>query len=254
MQKLLATLALLVISIPAIADNKFSLGTGFDYSTGTYGNAASTSILMVPVIAKLESDGLTVKLTVPFISITGPGGVVQGVGRVGAAPVAVGGRNSTTTNSGLGDVTTSLGYTVYSADAFSLDLVGKVKFGTAAAPALGTGKTDYSVQVDGFYTLNQTTPFVTIGYKVYGQPVGYTLKNSPYATLGASQKLGEKTSAGIMLDFVKSPIATSADRRELTVFAAQKIGSSLKVQANLLKGFSNASPDFGGGIMITATF
>ena len=265
MHKKLATLALLAISVPAVADDQFSLGTGFDYSTGKYGNATATDILYVPVVGKYESDNLTLKLTVPYISVSGPGGVVMGIGRVGA-PVSIGlpinGRTTTTsttsatsTNSGLGDVIASAGYTVYSAAALTLDVVGNVKLGTAdASKGLGTGQNDYYGQVDGYYLLGQTTLFGTAGYRYYGSPAGVSLSSAPYGTVGASQKLSDDTSAGLMLDVTKSPSIYSADQVDATVFVSQKISTNLKVQANLLKGFANGSPDFGGGVMVTGTF
>ncbi len=269
MHNKLATLALLVISVPAIADDQFSqfsLGTGFDYSSGKYGNTASTDILYVPVVGKYESDNLTLKLTVPYISVTGPGGVVMGIGRVGP-PVSVGapvtGRpapttsttSTTTVNSGLGDVIASAGYTVYSADALTLDVVGNVKLGTAdASKGLGTGKNDYYAQTDGYYQLGHTTLFGTAGYRYYGSPAGITLSSAPYGTVGASQKLSDDTSAGLMLDVAKSPSIYSGDQVDTTVYISQKISTNFKVQANLLKGFANGSPDYGGGVMLTGTF
>lgn len=260
MIKRLTALTLLAISAPAVAADQFSLGTGFDYSSGKYGNAASTDILYVPVTVKYESDKLTLKLTVPYISVTGPGGVILGMGRVGPTVSPATGRNTATTttkttNAGLGDVTASAGYNVYAEGSLTLDLVGNVKFGTADAnKGLGTGQNDYSAQVDGYYALDKTTLFATAGYKVYGAPAGVPLKSARYGTIGASQKLSGATSAGVMLDVAKSPSTIGADRREATVYISQKLSPSLKVQANLLKGFSNSSPDYGGGVMITGNF
>ena len=265
MHKKLATLALLAISVPAVAENQFSLGTGFDYSTGKYGNAASTDILYVPVVGKYETDNLTLKLTVPYISVTGPGGVVQGIGRVGPS-VNVGSpvnghipttstTSTTSNNSGLGDVIASAGYTVYSANALTLDVVGNVKLGTAdASKGLGTGKNDYYAQTDGYYLLGQTTLFGTAGYRYYGSPAGTTLSSEPYGAVGASQKLSDDASAGLMLDVAKSPSIYSGDQVDATVFITQKISTNLKVQANFLKGFANGSPDYGGGVMFTGAF
>ena len=254
MKNLLSVLTLLTISVPAIADDQFSLGTGFDYSSGKYGNAASTDILYIPVTGKYESGNLTFKLTVPYISITGPGGVIRGMGRI-RGTVATTTTATTKTNSGLGDITTSAGYNVYSGNSLALDLVGNIKFGTADAnKGLGTGKNDYSAQVDGYYKLDMTTLFATAGYKKYGAPAGVTLNNVPYGTIGFSQKLSDKTSVGAMLDMAKSPITNGAAQREATVFVSQKMSSTIKVQANLLKGFANGSPDFGGGAMVTGTF
>ena len=278
MKKQLSALAVLVISSPVLADDQFSLTTGFDYSTGKYGNAISTNILYVPVTGKYETDKLTLKLTVPYISISGPGGVIQGIGRVVTTTSPASGTpgfgrpgmgrpgttttttmittTTTTTNSGLGDVIASAGYTVYSVDVLSLDVVGKVKFGTADAnKGLGTGKNDYSAQVDGYYTLRKaTTLFATAGYKVIGVPTGLTVNNVPYGMLGANQKLSEATSVGVMLSVVPSAFAVGSDQQDVMAYVSQKLSKRLKLQAHLLKGFSNGSPDYGGGLMITGVF
>lgn len=242
---------MLAISAPAFAEGQFSLGTGFDYSSGKYGNAVSTDILYIPVTGKYESDKLTLKLTVPYIRITSPGGVIRGIGRIGPAT----NRTTTTTNSGLGDVTASAGYNVYSVDSLVLDLVGNIKFGTADAnKGLGTGQNDYSAQLDGYYTLDKTTLFAAAGYKVYGSPATVNLSNALYGTIGASQKLSDMTSVGVMLDVAQSPSSSGSDQQEVTVYISQKIAANLKVQANVLKGFSDGSPDFGVGVMITGYF
>ena len=250
MKKLFIALVAFAISFHAVAEDQFSVSTGFDFSSGKYGNVASTNILYIPITGKYEFDDFTIELTIPHITITGPGGVVQGIGRLGK-PVT---RTTKSTNSGLGDITTSAGYTVYSGDSLSLDLVGNIKFGTAdAKKGLGTGRNDYSTQLDSYYTLDETTLFATAGYKVYGAPAGTKLNSAPYGTIGASQKLDEVT-VGAMLDVTKSTSTTSQNQREATVYISQKISTSLKVQANAMKGFSTSSPDFGGGIMITGDF
>ena len=83
MNRLFLALALMIISMPVMADDKYSLITGFAYSSGKYGNAGSTNILYILATGKFEFDDLTVKLTVPYISITGPRGVAQGMGPIG---------------------------------------------------------------------------------------------------------------------------------------------------------------------------
>lgn len=250
MKKLLTALALLAISASAVSADQYSLGTGFDYSSGKYGNAASTDILYIPFTGKYESDELTLKLTIPYVSVSGPGGVMRGMGKIGPTV-----RRTKTASSGLGDITASAGYSVYSGDSLDFDVVGNIKLGTAdAKQGLGTGQNDYSAQLDGYYTFNQTTLFATAGYKIYGDPAGVNLSSAPYGTIGASQKLNPTTSAGVMLDVAKSPSAIGSAQREATLYVSQKIGPNLKVQANVLKGFSDGSPDFGGGIMITGYF
>jgi len=244
-------LALLLASATASAEITNSLSTGFDYSSGKYGGTTSTDVLYIPVIGKIQSDKLALKLTVPYIRVSSAGGVaVRGMG-----PFKVATSTKTSTQSGLGDVIASAGYTILENDNLLLDLVGNIKFGTADPDKnLGTGKNDYSAQLDAYYQLDKTTIFATAGYKVVGAPVGIQVNNIAYGTLGISQKTGNKTSAGLMLDAAQGSNALSPGARELTVFVANRISQTLKIQANLMKGFSDSSPDYGGGVMVTGYF
>ncbi len=261
MKRSLPLLVMLAVPVHAVAEDTLTLGAGFDYSTGKYGGSTSTDILYVPVTAKYETEDLTFKLTVPYISVTGSAGVVRGMGRIRPAAARGGTTMMTTTTttttsaSGLGDITGSAGYKIYDNDALAIDLVGKVKLGTADEnKGLGTGKNDYSFQVDGYYVAGKTTCFATAGYRYVGKPAGLALRNVAYGTIGANQKLNDKLSAGIMLDAVQSASPAGAGPLELTAYVTKKLSSTLKVQASLLKGLSNGSPDYGVGGMIFSTF
>jgi len=245
------TLALLLISTSAWADTYSSLTTGMDISTGKYGGTTSTNILYIPLTGKLQIDDLFLKLTVPYISITSAGsGVVKGMG-----PFKITSGAKTSTQAGLGDVIASAGYTVLDSEDFILDLVGNIKFGTADANKnLGTGENDYSAQIDGFYILNTSTLLATLGYKVIGAPAGVTVNNIGYGSIGVSHKMGKANSAGIALDAAQSSSALSPGARELSVFISNRISPSLKIQANLLKGFSDSSPNIGASLMLTGTY
>lgn len=249
------TLSLIVIAAPARAEMTGSLSTGFDYSTGKYGGTTATDILYVPVSGKVQFDYLYLKLTVPYISMTGTGDVVLGMGRVGRQTTTTA-TAKTTTRSGLGDVLGTAGYTFYESDAVMLDLVGNVKFGTADAQKnLGTGENDYSAQLDGFYTTEgSTTLFATAGYKVTGEPAGTTYNDIAYGTLGISMKTGENSSAGLMMDAAEATSDPAPGTRELSVFVSGKISRNAKVQASLMKGFSDSSPELAGGLSVSRTF
>jgi len=244
-------LALCAIVTPVWAETTASLTTGFDYSSGKYGGTTSTNILYIPVTGKVEYDAFFLKLTVPYISVTSAGtAVIRGMG-----PFRPTTSTRTTTQSGLGDVIASAGYIYYENDSLMLDIVGNIKFGTADANKnLGTGENDYSAQLDGYYTFSKTTLFATAGYKVIGAPAGITVNNIAYGTLGASQKTGDTSSAGLMLDAAQPISDLSPGTRELTVFVSNRISSTLKIQANLMKGFSDGSPEYGGGLMFTGLF
>jgi hypothetical protein len=253
MKNLLVMAAMLMmVADPAAAAGQFSLSAGFDYSSGKYGNTASTDILYIPVIGKYEADKVTLKLTVPYISVTGPGGVIRGLGRIGPPN----NRAATTTHSGVGDIVASAGYTVYEIKDLRLDAVGSVKFGTAnSGQGLGTGQNDYSAQIDGYYSFRQnTTFFATAGFRFYGAPPGADMGSAPYASIGASHLLSNVTTVGAMLDVAQGPSFAGSDRQEISAFVIQKMASKLDFQANVMRGLSDGSPDYGGGVLVTDHF
>lgn len=250
----LIALALLLTSAAVWAETTTSLSTGFDYTSGKYGGTTSTDILYIPVTGKLQSDNLFLKLTVPYLRVTGTGNVVvRGSGMFNMFPKTT--TTKTTTQSGLGDIIASAGYIFFENDDLTLDIAGNVKFGTADPNKnLGTGENDYSAQLDGYYMIASSTLFATAGYKIIGAPAGVTVNNIAYGTLGISQKMGDQVSAGLMLDAAQSSNALSPATRELTVFVANKVSKTLKIQANLMRGYSDSSADYGGGLMVTGYF
>ncbi|HET9818046.1 MAG TPA: transporter, partial [Rhodanobacteraceae bacterium] len=134
-----------------------TLGVGADYSSGKYGTAFETEIWDVPFSVGYAADRWSVRLTVPYINISGANNVIPGVGRVlnlnphgrglGLGLGGGGGSGGTPTvtrgsASGLGDVVARATYGLVRDDAaqFGLDITGKIKFGTADEnKGLGTG-------------------------------------------------------------------------------------------------------------------
>lgn len=266
MNKALPALALLALPVAALAatapaEDQLSLTAGFDYSSGTYGNAQSTQILYIPFTAKYETGPWMAKLTVPYIRVSGPGGVLQGFGRVSAPTAAAAtprGGGGTTTHSGLGDVIAALGRTVYTSpdETLSLDLVGKVKFGTAdAAQGLGTGANDYSAQVDATDRVTEETSLLgTVGYKVVGAPVGIAVNNVFFGSAGVDHATSKTSNVGLMFDYVQKITAYGYAQEDAMVYASQKLSSGSKVMGYLLKGFTYGSPDYGVGATLTGYF
>lgn len=235
------------------ADSKpFSLSTGFDYSSGKYGGSTSTDILYIPVIAKYDTGAWSLKLTVPYISITGPGNVIKDIGAIRTV-----GGTTHTTESGLGDVVAAATFNVFSGGPSDpiVDLTGKVKFGTADSnKGLGTGKNDYAAQVDIYKGIDRFTVFGSAGYKVLGSPTGITLNNVFYGSLGGGYKLNELTSAGLIMDLREKASATGSEQRELTAYLTHKYSNTWKAQGYVVKGFANGSPDWEMGGLATYSF
>jgi len=253
------TSALLVMlstqSTLALAEGSFSLTSGVDYSTGKYGQSQSTDITYVPLVAKYETDTSTIKLTVPWLQITGPGDVV------GADAILVRGNSSRkkNTESGLGDVVLSATHTIANfgeVRPLTLDLTGKVKFATASKTrGLGTGENDYVVELDAYKPISKPiTLFGGLGYKLMGDPTGVNLNNVWFGSAGLSYRLTPSTSTGIMADYRQKTLDSSDPLREITAFLTHKFSAQYKLQSYITHGYSDVSTDWGGGVMLGYTF
>jgi len=251
----LTGLALLLVSQGSgAADLKdVTLGTGFDYSTGTYGGSQSTDIFYIPFIGKYELDERwTFKLTVPYIRVTGPETVIPGVGTVAGRPAA-----PVTTRSGLGDIVAAATYSFeqHSASDVAIDLTGKIKLGTADEnEGLGTGENDYSVEADFYKNFDRITGFVTVGYSILGSSASIPLNNVFYGAVGASYKFNDETSAGASLYLRQPASSTSGDQADVTAFVAYKFAPLWKLQAYVLTGFAPGSPDWAIGALVGRSF
>lgn len=234
------------------AESGITLTTGFDYSTGKYGTTESTDILYLPVTGKYENGAWTFKLTVPYLEITAPSGGTLVDGRP-----ASGGAGARVTESGMGDIVTSVGYLAADGRAGSLgvEFIGKVKFATADdTRGLGSGENDYTVQADLFRVVDKLTWFGTLGYKQLGDPPGTNLRDVWLASLGGAYKFSDTLSAGSSFDFREASTATGKDQKDLTFFASIKVAKDTKLQPYASTGLSDASPDWGAGLMVGFSF
>jgi len=246
--------AVAAVTQPARAD--FSFLTGVDYTSGKYGATEETRVLYVPFTFKYEAQRYVLRLTVPYIRVDAPvGGEIIGIGADGQ-PIRAGGTGVRQRTSGLGDVVAAAGYAVWDTGAGTLlDLVAKVKFGTADdAKGLGTGKNDYSLQLDGSTMLGRLALLMTAGYRIYGDPEGIDFHNVYFGSIGGVYKFSAQTSAGLIYDTRQPILPGTEPQRELTAFVTNKIGKSYKVQSYVLVGFSDASPNWGVGLMLDYLF
>ncbi|TAN06018.1 MAG: transporter [Rhodanobacteraceae bacterium] len=255
---------------PAHADDTghVTASAGFDYSSGTYGTPFSTDIWDVPFSVGYQGDRWSVKLTVPWVSISGANDVIPGIGRVknnnphgrgkgrgngngngGITPVPPV-TETTGSASGLGDIVAQATYGLVrdDADSFGLDLTGKVKFGTASADkGLGTGQNDYGVNLDAYKGFGAWTAFGGAGYMKYGSSQYIVLHNGWNANVGAGYKLDASDDIGAYFYYRQKISDFGYAQRELTGYWNHRFGSDWRLQAYVLGGFSDGSPDWGVG-------
>src|SRR5947208_14203935 len=84
MQKKSIALGLLAFAQGALAADagEFSLGVGFNYSSGEYGTSTTTEILSIPIVARYDHAPWIFKLSMPYLSISGGTSGGPGIGRV----------------------------------------------------------------------------------------------------------------------------------------------------------------------------
>ncbi|MBI4990340.1 MAG: hypothetical protein HZC23_16110 [Rhodocyclales bacterium] len=254
LQPILLSAVLAATALPAAAGEGLTLATGLDYSRGSYGSSVLTEITYIPFSAKYETGPWLFKLTVPWLRITGPGGVVGGGDD---RTVLRTGSTARFSASGQGDVVAGIGRTLVenAASGLIVDVAGKVKFGTADADkGLGTGKNDYALQTDVSQGFGSLSAIGTLGYKVMGDPPGLNLRNVWFGSVGAAWKLAPTTSAGVMLDLRQASVSGGRRQREVTFYAAYKLGATARLQGYLVRGLADGSPDLGIGASLSAQF
>ncbi len=227
--------------------------TGYDYSIGDYGQDVSTKVENIPFTFNRIDGAWNLNLTIPYIRVTGNGTVVPGTSgsfsNFSQGSFGGGGSGASTTstvvNSGLGDVTGSIGYGFFPGNNF-FEVTTKVKLGTAdASKGLGTGQNDYYLQLDGVIGNNTVSPFFTIGYVVTGDTSSTTYKDVPYGTVGFMFKNSKLQNSGFSYDYRKATIEGSENLQQISAFVTWKNPEGWSTTLTALKGLTNASPNFG---------
>lgn len=257
--------ALALAAGAAQAEDGLNLSIGADYNSGDYGTGTTTTILSVPVTAKVTSGDWTFKASVPWMRVEGDPTVVPGLGSVttvapiGRRPIGLPGRGpgagtgDTTTQtegssvSGIGDVRLSATYSVDTGSALGLDLTANAKLATAdEAKGLGTGANDYGVAVDVYRDFDGTLVFGGVGYTALGESEFIDVENVANANAGISQAAGNGR-VGVVYDWRQAAASTAEDRSEVTGFYTVAAGAGRQLQFYATKGFSEGSPDWGAG-------
>ncbi|MDH2917171.1 MAG: hypothetical protein PXX77_09880 [Gallionella sp.] len=238
-------------------DTYLTLSSGFDYSAGKYGTASVTNTVSVPVNALYETGAWTLKLTVPFLIVTGEGDVVVS-GRTGgrhATTTTTTMMKTRTTQSGLGDVVTMATYNLYSSDESDsgIDLTGRIKFGTASK-AFGSGLNDYSAQMVAYTSVGDLSPSFSLGYEVVGSSTAAPMNNVFFGSIGTGYRLGDQTRIGMDYRYAQKASATGAEQKDATLYASQGLSENIYLRGYVFKGFSAGSADSGFGMSIAATF
>lgn len=225
-----------------------TISAGYNFSSGDYGQVASTEVHYAPVTLKIKHGEWSAKLMAPYISITGPGVVVGDIPVGVARPVA--------TEEGLGDITATLAWThTFNTRGSTVELTGIAKLPTADEDRrLGTGLADFTAQAGIIQPLGKFFVMGNAGRKFNGANGTFPLEDVWKYTGGGGYNITSSTSFGAIYDYREAQSAGGAPLRMATGYVSHKFGDGLSAQLYATAGFSNAAPDGAIGIQFNKEF
>lgn len=238
------------------------VSTGLDFSRGDYGQHAKTEMVYVPfTLAYLfdhfapsptPRDQLELKLSLPYLDVD--------------APIEAGGRESAR-ETGIGDLLIGVSYLYYPehTEVPAGELGFRVEIPTADEQrGLGTGKTDYALQLTLFQRYGDFVPFASGGYRFIGKnPPAFVLNSGVTASAGLSWIPLEGWSLGVSYDWRQAisssvvpsstagdALATTDDGHELTLFGTAPLASWFRLSPYVVAGLTDGSPNFAVGAQV----
>jgi hypothetical protein len=222
--------------------------TSVNYSRGDYGFTQDTEVNLGLATVTAETTSWRFQGLFPVLNIKGPATIVAGGGQAA--------RPTTSSETGFGDVT--LGATHKFGAIFgntSLDFGAQVKLPTADEnKGLGTGEADTFFQADLRHPMGAITSFFSLGYRFLGTSPRYPLEDGFFASAGFVHPFTNATTAGLSYNWRSRIIRGGDDSAELLGFFLHQVNERWRVQGYVLTGFTNASPDFGGGLSLGYRF
>lgn len=218
-----------------------------DYAEGKYGDSETSTTWTMPLVIKHMMGDFGIKLNMPYVKAIG-------------TAVAGGDRSSSTrqVQEGFGDPVISSSYAIFvgQESGFAVDVGVKAKLATADRRngLITTGKNDYSVVLDALQPVGGVTAQLAIGWTKKGDPAGIDYRDPWFSVLGLSYKISDRMNFGVFHDFRQKVTENGDPVSEGMIFTEHKFGDGYRLQAYLVRGFSDASPDFGAGARLSLRF
>jgi hypothetical protein len=226
---------------------------GMNYSSGKYGTAIDTDVLLGIPSLSVETGGFKLSASLPYMQISGRGLVVFDAS---GNPILINRRTSgpTAVRSGWGDLNLSASYTIPAAilGDFEVRVSGITKVPTGAARRrLGTGKADYGVSLDVSRQFGDWVPFVTVGYLAPGEPAGFTLYDTASVSAGASLQLDDDLVVTGSYDFHSKDSPQVPAGHDLFGSLTWLRDDHVNLTGYGMVGLNDGSPDLGIGFVVS---
>jgi hypothetical protein len=239
---------------------RWQLSSSFGYTAGDFDSDGNTRSVDVPVTLTWLGQRAQLALTLPYASVSAPGGTTliagvpsqtkkKGKGAGGDDdddPTEV--ERSASKHAGPGDATLKARLFALDEGALlpELALVGKLKLPTADdTHGLGTGEYDEGVGIELVRHFGPLITTLDLGYTWLGDPPGSRLKDPLRWEVGLGCPLSDALFGGIAYE-QKTALVSGADHPKSLLFSLG-YAVSRRYRLNLLleRGLSDGSPSFG---------
>jgi hypothetical protein len=255
----MAFMQILVTTLGVCADDngiQFTGAFGADYSNGSYGTDRNTDIFLDLTSLSAQIDNFKFSASVPYMRISGRGLLVFDAA---GNPIVINRRASIAPDvrSGFGDLNLSATYTIPPAilSDYQVEVTGRVKVPTASERRkLSTGEADFGMNVDVSRQFGIWGPFVTVGYLVPGQPIGYSLFDTVSVSAGTTIELEKDLVAIVSYDQDSASAHQVGASKEMLGSMSWIVSESITLTSYGTVGLSSGSPNFGTGLIISYGF
>ena len=246
---IMAAAAVLALPSAVAAQVRWEPSIGVDYSRGSYGAAEDTEVLYAPFGLRATTSRWRVEAAIPYLRVEGPAGsVVGGVVIPGAGPV--------TSRSGLGDMTMSATYQLVepAAGRTQWEVGAGVKLPTADDD-LGTGETDYNVQVGVRQPLSDSFSLIgSIGYQWLGDPAAFELEDGPTAMVGLNYASSPRANFGVQATYRSAYLEGFDDQMMINPYFRIDSERGWALTGYGTVGLTDSTPDVGVGVILGRPF
>lgn len=258
----------------------YSVGQGFEFSSGKYGTNTRTDSIYAPLtVIASPTSRLGFSLEIPFVYQSN-GNVVTGIGRGGMqgsktmmlpaagmssmsgsgggmSPSSATSASTDQSESGLGDIVFKVGYTLFpEKDSMpQIRPTAFVKFPTADKnKSLGTGEFDEGFAVEISKWLGNWNPFAEAGYTVQGKSSQLSLRNYMAYNAGVGYQVADNFRPIILIKGTTPPADGASSLLEVRLKLKYQATKHTGIDGYVAKGITTNSPDYGTGLSVYFDF
>lgn len=237
----------------AAPDVRFT--TGVDYTSGGYGQARSTDVVLFPLSAKLYAGKWTFRASTSYLDVRGPAniGTVDEEGGGDTGSVGTPGHNKGARR-GFGDSYLAAKYSFerLGGGPAYIDVQGKVRIPTGDHEnGLGVGATDFTADAEFGADWKTKGLYVDVGRRFLGDSSTLVRQDGWAYSAGGWAAFDKKTEVGVWY-FTRDPSIRGLERpREMGAYISRRIKGGWRAEVSLSQGLSPASPDVGAGFTIS---